>query len=450
MSKMVEEIKIFGQATDPIYIGTGGYTIGRVDNTIVRDPLNRVPKIPGSSLAGTWRFYSSLHVQGKWADIDHCWSNLKQDESIKRFITFYSDQLEKQGMDIKDKKNFIKRLEESDFRKLILRLRNVYWDNEKKDWHEFWTDFWGKFEKFKEEIVQDKNTKQIVDQLYANQAIIKHSIYSTIHCAGQDELPNQEIKEGEEETIKGHCGRCIICTSFGYSKNTHSWQGILFFSDLEIILFPVYTQYGTKWITTEEKLNHVIDHVRDHIKGDKWGYRYDESEKDFINLGWLNIKVKPSHRANGTYIIEEDLLQDNGSNQGGQKNDGERDQLTIDAKDIVVVSDKVFNQVVNANLEVRTSVSIDPLTGTARDGHLFTSEAIPRGTIFYGNIRVFDKSIFTRGLFPDIQMVEHLLLNSKSYFETLGIGGLTTRGFGRMKVILNRQKIRFNEGDIGV
>ena len=58
----VKEMNIFAMATDPIYIGTGGYNIGRVDNTIVRDPITNVPKIPGSSLAGTWRYYVVLEA----------------------------------------------------------------------------------------------------------------------------------------------------------------------------------------------------------------------------------------------------------------------------------------------------------------------------------------------------------------------------------------------------
>ena len=58
----VDEKQIFSIATDPIYIGTGGYTIGRVDNTIVRDPTTKIPKIPGSSLAGTWRYYVALEL----------------------------------------------------------------------------------------------------------------------------------------------------------------------------------------------------------------------------------------------------------------------------------------------------------------------------------------------------------------------------------------------------
>src|SRR5439155_16501871 len=45
---------------------------------------------------------------------------------------------------------------------------------------------------------------------------------------------------------------------------------------------------------------------------------------------------------------------------------------------IVLVTPKLFSQIVNSNLEVRTSDSISPQTGAAESGALFTYEAIPR------------------------------------------------------------------------
>ena len=44
---------------DPVHIGTGGYRLGRVDNSIVREPGTRVPKIPGTSLHGAARSYAA-------------------------------------------------------------------------------------------------------------------------------------------------------------------------------------------------------------------------------------------------------------------------------------------------------------------------------------------------------------------------------------------------------
>ena len=92
------------------------------------------------------------------------------------------------------------------------------------------------------------------------------------------------------------------------------------------------------------------------------------------------------------------------------------------------MSDKLFSHIVNDNLEVRTSVKIDPDTGTAEAGKLFTYEAIPRGTVFgfeigmdkYGN--------------SDAN-VEKIIKNTVSpYFKNIGVGGMGTRGFGRLEL----------------
>src|SRR5207302_11210890 len=45
---------------DPVHIGTGGYQLGRVDMSIVREPGTNLPKIPGTSLAGAARSYAAM------------------------------------------------------------------------------------------------------------------------------------------------------------------------------------------------------------------------------------------------------------------------------------------------------------------------------------------------------------------------------------------------------
>ncbi len=52
--------KYFGITLDPVHIGAGGYRLGAVDNTIVRDPATDVPKIPGTSLAGVIRAFADI------------------------------------------------------------------------------------------------------------------------------------------------------------------------------------------------------------------------------------------------------------------------------------------------------------------------------------------------------------------------------------------------------
>jgi hypothetical protein len=87
-NNMVNEINVYAVATDPIYIGTGGYTIGRVDNTIVKDPTTKIPKIPGSSLAGTWRYYVALKLFGLWKEEIEELEEDKFKEKDQRRFTF--------------------------------------------------------------------------------------------------------------------------------------------------------------------------------------------------------------------------------------------------------------------------------------------------------------------------------------------------------------------------
>ena len=41
--KSFETFTFLGMALDPIHVGAGGTRLGRVDNTIVRDPVTKIP-----------------------------------------------------------------------------------------------------------------------------------------------------------------------------------------------------------------------------------------------------------------------------------------------------------------------------------------------------------------------------------------------------------------------
>jgi CRISPR-associated protein Cmr4 len=348
MSDFVKNYQVFAMTTDPVYIGTGGYTIGRVDNTIVRDPITKVPKIPGSSLAGVWRYYVALEIFSKIKDEYRNIANRKGKEVSKIFI--------------------------------------------------------------------DSSPKWITG--YENNKYIR------LNCAGQDNTPQEglsNIAAKNKEGRTGHCGHCLVCKGFGFSKKDISWQGMIYFSDLNILFFPVFTMYGTRWITTVERLKEAgLNSNNSSPTGNK--VLTKNGNKGHINLGWLYLEVDKEQHSVSLKNIQFGNFQ-------------------LNDKDIVIVPDNLFSQIVNSNLEIRTSVSIDPITGAAKEGALFTSEAIPRGTILYGNIRIFDKSSFT-GIddrlepLPSIDKLELecALKESKHFFETLGIGGMTTRGFGRLKI----------------
>ena len=356
---MNKKISLLAEAQDPIFIGTGGFTIGRVDNTIVRDPITRIPKIPGTSIAGVWRYYMALTLH----------SYFKEGYRLSR----------EKRKEIPDEG--------------LERLFNT----EAGGWEE--------------------NSHWL--------AGYRGNRYGAIRCAGQDEMPEMDPgAEPETDELKGwgHCGCCTVCYAFGYSKNKVSRRGMVYFSDLNILLFPVYTRFGTKWVTSKRTLDMAGFAVDYNLSGDGEVGIYQNGlapGNEFLNLGWLNFKT-----ADKSKEIKEICGQ-------LQKRFTGFTTVKIQENDLVLVSDRIIQQIINSNLETRTSVAIDPLTGAAKERALFTSEAIPRRTIFTGEIGIAGHPL-KQG--PTAQQVDLALAGSKRYFETLGIGGMTTRGFGRLKV----------------
>lgn len=291
---MPEAFKPFrhtGLALDPIHVGTGGTRLGRVDNTIVRDPVTRVPKIPGSSLAGVLRAYVAM-AKGKYP-----------------------------------------------------------------------------------------------------------------RCAGQ----------------KDHCGAadCEVCLVFGLARGGESgggFAGLAAFSDAHVLLFPVSTWNGPLWISSPMALRAAgvsVDDIGDYAV-------HRSAGTGALNLGWLNLEVK-----------------------GGCDLQAKIKCLPVPG-DVLgrlgLISDKLFSHIVNSNLEVRTSVAIDPETGAAEDKALFTYEAMPRGTVLHWEVTCRNPGHF-KAEGKDVTVVKsadhvHTTVETgHEYLEHLGIGGMGTRGMGRLRVL---------------
>jgi len=312
--------KYFAIALDPIHIGTGGYRIGRVDNTIVREPATGIPKIPGTTIEGNCRNYAFLDAK--------------------------SD---------------------------------------------------GRLE-------------------------------GNLACA-----KGKKVKGDDGKDIQP-CGECEICITFGYTKDDKSMQAMASFSDARILFFPVATMIGPVWVTCpmvlkdagiRESNNDSEKEIPEPV-GNKFiipnGCKIQPPEEK-LNFGWLLLEKD-----------NKDINPETWNLKGIPKDILNR---------IVIVPDDLFPQIINSNLEVRTSVSIDPLTGTAEEGALFTYEAIPRGTVFwfeviYQNPKYFgiDK-IKTKDNEKDANINEiiNTVKSGLKYFEFLGVGGMSSRGFGRLKVL---------------
>jgi CRISPR-associated protein Cmr4 len=221
----------------------------------------------------------------------------------------------------------------------------------------------------------------------------------------------------------GHCGRpdCPVCVTFGFAGTQNgSFQGLAKFSDARLLFFPVHSLAGPVWVTCPEALKAVgvgvtaaepADEQVRVAQGVKQGGR--------LNLGWLMLEV-----AGSAFSL-----------------DGQLSAIPDDIKKrAVLVSNKMFSHIVNDNLEVRTSVSIDPQTGAAAEGALFTYEALPRASVLVLEVVVSDPKFYKIGNQTPLQnnggkqKVIQTVEKGLALFASLGIGGMNTRGMGRLCV----------------
>ncbi len=240
------------------------------------------------------------------------------------------------------------------------------------------------------------------------------------YCAGQQGEEHEEVEGGNKRKVKEHCGKpdCPICQTFGYAKGSSNGtsggnggnfkKGVAQFADAHIIAFPVASSSGPIWVTCTSALKR-IGYDAPAVSNDKVRIA-DRTGK--IALGWLALDVE------GAFALPPDL----------QQFDKEKAQMGTAA----LVADNLFSTIVNDNLEVRTSVSINPLTGAADDGALFTYEAIPTGTLFAFDV-TYQPRDWQHQNAPDMTP-QQTVQSGLQLFAWLGVGGMNTRGMGRLKV----------------
>jgi len=304
---------------DPVHPGAGGYRLGRVDNSIAREPGTRLPKIPGSSLHGAARSYAAY-------------------------------------------------------------------------------------------------------------------LYGTPDAAGQSQ---DEID---------HPAQNPVCYTFGYLKkkgeqNEKASSGVVNIFDAHILLFPVHSMLGPVWVSTPQRLKDAgFEPTPDGSPQDIACWTTLNHQKP-LNLGWLMLDV-----AGQAQVTAPEKWKDEAAWKAIEKR-------------IVLVSPNIFSQIVNSNLEVRTSVAINPETGAAKDGALYTYEAIPRAAFLTAEVVLDDYNIEKDNRpFPVEKTDKGKDLPGKKWegpldvvaaglkmMKYLSVGGMGTRGFGRMKIVGEAVKTKFGE-----
>jgi len=302
MMATYERRRFLLMTTDPVHVGTGGYRLGRVNNSIVREPGTRIPKIPGTSLHGAARAYAA-------------------------------------------------------------------------------------------------------------------QLCGTPEAAGQSQ---DSVVDPENNPVCYTFG--YLTTKSGSVGQTIGYSGVVNVFDAQVLLFPVYSMAGPVWVSTKSRLEEAGFTVTGTLPN-PWNHDTvlpTWSRKDPLNLGWLMLTV-----GGAVEICAPDCWKD------------QPRWLAVSQK-IVLVHDALFSQVVNSNLEVRTSVAIDPERGAAEDKALFTYEAIPRATFLTSEVVLDDY----RGCFRSVPVAGSawsgpldVVTAGLRMIEWLGIGGMGTRGFGRMAIV---------------
>jgi len=197
---------------------------------------------------------------------------------------------------------------------------------------------------------------------------------------------------------------------FGDATETGGHQGMVRFYDADTVLFPIISDQGTIWISTAERLNRWLrpkNPLRDPQDENKVVPLKELEPQKPVNVGWLLLETESQEN----WQLPEMLN-------------------SLSVKRLASVSEKLFYHLVNDHLEVRTSVKINDETGAAESGALFTYEAIPRGTILGFEVAVDGR----RGKDTSAQEVHRLLERAFDGLKLLGVGGMGTRGFGRLEV----------------
>ncbi|MBT9141407.1 MAG: hypothetical protein DDT30_01999 [Dehalococcoidia bacterium] len=202
---------------------------------------------------------------------------------------------------------------------------------------------------------------------------------------------------------------------FGTAEGEQGRQGMVRFFDIQVAFFPVNSYVGTVWVTTAERLS---DYIRPFSSAAENNWPKGPHDEDKIiplkgleggkpvQLGWLLLETDSDAKVS----LPEALSF---------------------VKKAAIVSDKLFYHLTNDHLEVRTSVKINRETGAAEGGALFTYEAIPRGTVLGIEVAIDAR----RGGGVKVEAVQQLIQKAFSGLKFLGIGGMGTRGFGRLEIL---------------
>ncbi len=225
----------------------------------------------------------------------------------------------------------------------------------------------------------------------------------------------------------GHCAKfeeCPICYTFGSARDGgSSGAGAVSLSDARLVLFPVASWDGPVWLSTSETLHEFgfsgLPAATAPSPNQVLLSNGVRTVNNGFGLGWLMLEAMAGQSVTLT------------APSSWQTSE----EITRSLTRTVIVHESIFAHLVNSGLEVRTSVAIEPDTGAAKEGALFTYEAIPRATFlsFDATVDDYRRSFPRQNGGVNWQNVKDVIEAGLGLAEYMGIGGMGTRGFGRIR-----------------
>jgi len=226
----------------------------------------------------------------------------------------------------------------------------------------------------------------------------------------------------------------ILKTIFGSQDNI----GGISITDARILAYPVRTLKGVfGWITCPIVLDRYKRDLTLANLSVNWSIPKPTSDEE--------VKICKNSNLTEDYVYIEDLQLKCSEDENVNKiaeyisralpNSGYKEIKEKLKKDLVIVSDNVFRDLVSLTTEIITRIRIDPFTGTVdkRTGGLWTEEYLPTDTLMYALILIPSKL--------DKMKPENVENKMMSYDEKiLQIGGDETIGKGFARVRLAKKE----------
>lgn len=269
-------------------------------------------------------------------------------------------------------------------------------------------------------IQRERHTEFPIIQGSSLKGVLRNSA-CLVKLAGEEKC--RECKDKDVE-------KCNACQQI-FGKQDH--VGGISVTDARTLAFPVRTLKGVfGWVTCPV----VLDRYKRDLKlagiDTNWNIPKPDKDEEAIVQNNSNLKAE-------NYIYVEDLQLKAKENETqkitdeivkGLPNAGYEDIKEKLNKDLVIVSDSVFRDIISLTTEVVARIKIKQETGTVQRGGLWYEECLPTDTLMYSLILMPNR---LNNLAPEQVEAKLNRYNEKP----LQIGGdeTTGKGFARIKLV---------------